>query len=180
MILGSAEISSQLVLQPEPLFLGPGHSGEWRRDPAVVMSPEIPTRASTCCWAAQKGHRSAETSWLHRHPVGVFGSLRTFPPGFSWFSQLPFLCFFSLFRGSWRKCNETVEFPECSPSSHRFCAVRGHVALWSWTDNGLSGGFVSRGPTRARGSQSFDQSHGTVGDVASQSQGLQFLVRGYL
>lgn len=53
MILDSAEISSQLVLQPEPLFPVPAHSGEWRRDPAVAMSPEIPARASNCCWEEQ-------------------------------------------------------------------------------------------------------------------------------
>lgn len=45
-----------------------------------------------------------------------------------------FFVYFSLFRGSWRKWNETVELPVCSPSSPWVCAVRGHVTLWSWAD----------------------------------------------
>ena len=58
--------------------------------------------------------------------------------------------------------------------------VWGLVALSSSTDTGLSSGFVNPGPAIARGSQTFDQSHSTIGDVASQSQGLHFLVKGYL
>lgn len=60
MTLGSAEIPSQLVLQPEPLFPAPAHSGEWRRDPAVAKPLEIPTRAPNCCWAEQPARATGQ------------------------------------------------------------------------------------------------------------------------
>lgn len=164
-------------LQPEPV---PSPSTQWRtKDRSSCDNVSKHTYQDMQLLlgrAAHKNPRSAETSQLHRCPVGSFGSLRTF----SLFAWLFFFYYFFNFRESWRKCSETVEFPECSPSSCRFCTIGGPVTLWCSTDIGLSCGFANLGPARAWGSQTFDQLHDTIGDVASQSQGLHFLVRGYL
>lgn len=186
MILGSAEFCS-LNCDPGPSTLWCMEERSSCPDPQrylqrnlTYLPPYLPTRASSCC--LEKQHTKAVDKWTLLICTDILLFVPWGPPYLFFHDFLTFLFFvyFSLFRGSWRKWNEAVEFPECSPSSHWLCAVRGHVTFWSWADTGLSSDFENPGPARARGSPTFDQSHCTIGDVASQSQGLHFSVRGYL
>lgn len=173
----------QLSFAAWALLLVPEHSGEWRRDPAVVIFRDLsrdnhlPASASSCCLEEQ--HTKTMDKQRLLSCTGILVPQGPSHLFFHDFLTFLFFCLFLFFRGSWRKWNEAVEFPECSPSSW-LCAVRGHVTLWSWADTLLSSGFENQGPARTRGSPAFDQPHSTTGDVSSQRQGLHILVRGYL
>lgn len=129
-------------------------------------------------WAAYISYRSAELFQLQMSCRGFWFLQDQLSHLFHVFSAFftfrLFVFVFSLFRGSWRKRSETVEFPKCFPSSCRFCTITGHV--WSSVDIGMSnGGFANLGPSRAWWSQTFDQLYNSIGDVALFSQRLPLI-----
>lgn len=121
----------QLSFAAWALFLVPAHSGEWRGEIQLLWSPEVPTClptwASNCCLEKQHTKDIDKQGLLSCTDILVFVPQGPSYLVFHYFLNFIFFVYFPLFRGSWRKWNETVEFPECSPSSHQLCAVRGDV-----------------------------------------------------
>lgn len=174
MILGSAEFCS-LSPVPGPSTLWGMEERSSCRDLQRYLQRYLPT------WAEEQ-----HTKAIDKQKLPSCTDILVFvPQGPSYlflhdFLTFLFFVYFSLFQGELKKMDWDCGVPWVLPSSRWLCAVRGHVTLWSWADTVLSTGFENPGPARARGSPTFDQPHGTIGDVPSQSQGLHFLVRGYL